>query len=192
MKIKPTLVPVWDFSTFHSGFGSFNLILTVYWTLAKNLFSEHPCKNQSFLLHMRFCGYLNPRITLKFQLPVKNLCSMARGVSSGGGQSSLGYLFGSPEPPQPKLETMLTPSHLINHTTTKDQQAVRKSLARRSSLSSDDNPDLVAPLPVKVAESNDATSLYMGPQQIRSDRNSNNYHRADGQNSGNFITVRST
>ncbi|KAH9548654.1 hypothetical protein CY35_11G099200 [Sphagnum magellanicum] len=94
---------------------------------------------------------------------------MARGVSSGGGQSSLGYLFGSPEPPQP---------------------AARMSLARRSSLPSDDNPDLVAPLPVKVAESNDATSLYMGPQQIRSDRNSNNYHRADGQNSGNFITDR--
>ncbi|CAM6014244.1 unnamed protein product [Sphagnum balticum] len=74
---------------------------------------------------------------------------MARGVSSGGGQSSLGYLFGSPEPPQPKLETLLTPSHLINHTTTKDQQAARIS-----------------------------------------DRNSNNYHRADGQNSGNFITDR--
>lgn len=79
---------------------------------------------------------------------------MGRGVSAGGGQSSLGYLFGSgeapasaPPPPhkeptnEPSLKTSATPAHVDN---------------------SKQNPG----------------------------SSTNNYYRADGQNCGNFITVR--
>ncbi|XP_068654161.1 protein SPIRAL1-like 1 [Aristolochia californica] len=75
---------------------------------------------------------------------------MGRGVSSGGGQSSLGYLFGSGEAPQPAS-----------------------------------NP---APPPVqKPSEPTDNTKQI--PAGIKGDP-ANNYFRADGQNSGNFITDR--
>ncbi|KAL2348018.1 hypothetical protein Fmac_002018 [Flemingia macrophylla] len=48
-------------------------------------------------------------MSLEFQLIAQILqriaCSMSRGESSGGGQSSLGYLFGSEEKPSKPLPT---------------------------------------------------------------------------------------
>ncbi|KAK8933999.1 putative pentatricopeptide repeat-containing protein [Platanthera zijinensis] len=73
---------------------------------------------------------------------------MGRGVSSGGGQSSLGYLFGSGEP----------------------------------SKSAGDNPN-PAPTPAAAAVDNSKQI----PAGIPGNT-TNNYFRADGQNTGNFIT----
>ncbi|XP_073103470.1 protein SPIRAL1-like 3 isoform X2 [Elaeis guineensis] len=72
---------------------------------------------------------------------------MGRGVSSGGGQSSLGYLFGSGEAPKPAAEPVQKP----------------------------------AP-PPPVDNSKQVPAGIQGTQ-------ANNYFRADGQNSGNFITL---
>lgn len=76
---------------------------------------------------------------------------MSRGGSYGGGQSSLGYLFGSEEKPAapPAPQTVSLPPYGIDTTTEKPQ-------------------DNQAPNKPNV---------------------SNNYHRAQGQNTGNFITV---
>ncbi|KAK9927135.1 hypothetical protein M0R45_024335 [Rubus argutus] len=78
---------------------------------------------------------------------------MSRGGSYGGGQSSLGYLFGSEEPktPPPAAKPVLPP-YGIDTTPTDDQK----------------------------------------PSDHPSPSNSNNYQRAQGQNSGNFLTDRPT
>ncbi|XP_057951990.1 protein SPIRAL1-like 5 isoform X1 [Malania oleifera] len=80
--------------------------------------------------------------------------STSRGGSSGGGQSSLGYLFGS------------------------DQES---------------NKPPVSP-PVTKAPWDDDNSTKKPPKSSNSEklRVSNNYHRAQGQNSGNFLTDRPT
>lgn len=74
---------------------------------------------------------------------------MNRGGSSGGGQSSLGYLFGSDEAPKPATEKPAENS--------------------------------AAPPPVE--------KLKEIPAGIQGTAG-NNYFRADGQNTGNFITDR--
>ncbi|XP_059443994.1 protein SPIRAL1-like 5 [Corylus avellana] len=74
---------------------------------------------------------------------------MSRGGSFGGGQSSLGYLFGSDEKP-----------------------------------SAAPPPRTVNPPPYGV----DTITDQKPPSE--KDKVSNNYHRAEGQNSGNFITDR--
>nr|ABR17819.1 unknown [Picea sitchensis] len=79
---------------------------------------------------------------------------MGRGVSSGGGQSSLGYLFGSAQP----SKTQPTQGNPIN----------TQSLAPNNS-------------PMTNPEASSSSGVC---------KTSNNYHRADGQNSGNFITGR--
>lgn len=81
---------------------------------------------------------------------------MGRGVSSGGGQSSLGYLFGSDAPPptKPAERTEPVPQVVVA-------------------------PKVAQPPPAAAAQPEGQAS-----------RNQNNYHRADGQNSGNFITDR--
>lgn len=77
---------------------------------------------------------------------------MSRGGSYGGGQSSLGYLFGSEEkkvaPPAPPVVHL--PPYGIDTIT-------------------EDPPN--------------------NPSPSQKPNVSNNYHRAEGQNSGNFITV---
>ncbi|CAI0463172.1 unnamed protein product [Linum tenue] len=83
---------------------------------------------------------------------------MGRGVSSGGGQSSLGYLFGSGESPKP---------------------------AKASS------PPTAAPVETETVHP--APQLADITKQIPAGINStssNNYMRADGQNTGNFLTDR--
>ncbi|OIT21573.1 PREDICTED: protein SPIRAL1-like 1 [Nicotiana attenuata] len=81
---------------------------------------------------------------------------MGRGVSSGGGQSSLGYLFGSGEAPK-----------------STNPQAVQSEAQPINKEPS--------PKPVAAAPPADATKqIPAGIQSIR----------ADGQNTGNFITDR--
>ncbi|KAF3655160.1 Protein SPIRAL1-like 1 [Capsicum annuum] len=85
---------------------------------------------------------------------------MGRGVSSGGGQSSLGYLFGDGEAPKPTTKKVEAPQN--QGPTTSDPQ----------------KPTATAPAP------NVNKQIPAGIQA----RNSNNYFRADGQNTGNFLT----
>ncbi|GLJ48864.1 hypothetical protein SUGI_1030550 [Cryptomeria japonica] len=97
---------------------------------------------------------------------------MGRGVSSGGGQSSLGYLFGSDEP-------------------AKAAPARAQPVQNAAPLTSD------APRPSKPQENGPAKTSKPqenGPEvpagvQMHS-TNTNNYFRAEGQNCGNFITDR--
>ena len=91
---------------------------------------------------------LSPCCWVQFQR-----AAMSRGGSYGGGQSSLGYLFGSDESSSPSSTS-----------------------GKTKTASSDDK---------KAAET---TPVAPSPKQTVS---ANNYHRAQGQNSGNFITVSS-
>ncbi|XP_059303732.1 protein SPIRAL1-like 1 isoform X2 [Lycium ferocissimum] len=84
---------------------------------------------------------------------------MGRGVSSGGGQSSLGYLFGDGEAPKPTTNKVAAPP------TTSDPQ----------------KPTATEPAP---------NVNNQVPAGIQQGRNANNYFRADGQNTGNFLTDR--
>ncbi|XP_054803536.1 protein SPIRAL1-like 3 [Prosopis cineraria] len=85
---------------------------------------------------------------------------MGRGISNGGGQSSLGYLFGSGE--------------------------VAKAGNTRN-----------APAQSQPANGGQSQNASVAPQPIDKEipagihgNLTNNYHRADGQNCGNFITDR--
>ncbi|XP_007038807.2 PREDICTED: protein SPIRAL1-like 5 [Theobroma cacao] len=78
---------------------------------------------------------------------------MRRGESYGGGQSSLGYLFGSDEQPS-------------------------KTLAPST--------------PIKAPWDDDNTTKKPPNNSSKKSSVTNNYHRAQGQNSGNFITDRPT
>lgn len=86
---------------------------------------------------------------------------MGRGVSAGGGQSSLGYLFGSGEAPAPKPATNNAPSPPAE--------------------------TLPTPAPVAAQPVNVTRQIPAGT----SNSSTNNYIRADGQNTGNFLTVMS-
>ncbi|CAL1375251.1 unnamed protein product [Linum trigynum] len=98
---------------------------------------------------------------------------MSRGGSYGGGQSSLGYLFGSgeKEPPQgqrpsPSRQPVNLPPYGVD---LEMMQAPDRDDLHAPPLTADQRPpgkDLQKPSP------------------------SNNYPRAQGQNSGNFITDR--
>lgn len=87
---------------------------------------------------------------------------MGRGVSSGGGQSSLGYLFGDDGAPAPKP-------------TTNNVEAPPQNQA----------PVAGQAIPEKAPSVCDKQI----PAGILG-RQTNNYLRADGQNTGNFLTVR--
>ncbi|KAL8492381.1 hypothetical protein ACS0TY_023830 [Phlomoides rotata] len=90
---------------------------------------------------------------------------MGRGVSSGGGQSSLGYLFGSGEAPAPKP-------------------------ARNNAQPPPEKPapasHVIPEKPVSAAPPAEAPKQI--PAGIQGSQK-NNYYRADGQNTGNFLTV---
>jgi protein SPIRAL1 and related proteins len=76
---------------------------------------------------------------------------MSRGGSAGGGHSSLGYLFGSGEPPKPAVAPAVS----------------------------------APPVEKPSAAKTDATKQVAA----RVTSQTNNYHRADGQNTVNFLTV---
>lgn len=107
-------------------------------------------------------------VTQSVGLSKKKLENMGRGVSSGGGQSSLGYLFGSGEAPKPAA----------NNT----QAAPIPNEGRVVTNEPASKPTAPPPAPEPV----DITKQI--PAGIHS-TSSNNYMRADGQNTGNFITV---
>eukprot|EP00268_Persea_americana_P069434 TRINITY_DN9864_c0_g1_i1.p1 TRINITY_DN9864_c0_g1~~TRINITY_DN9864_c0_g1_i1.p1 ORF type:complete len:110 (+),score=27.08 TRINITY_DN9864_c0_g1_i1:153-482(+) len=85
---------------------------------------------------------------------------MGRGVSSGGGQSSLGYLFGNGEVPKSATQSVQKPE------TGADNGPTHKMTAAR---------------PIDISK--------QIPAGIQGNK-VNNYFRAEGQNCGNFITDR--
>ncbi|OMO62950.1 hypothetical protein CCACVL1_22564 [Corchorus capsularis] len=96
---------------------------------------------------------------------------MGRGVSSGGGQSSLGYLFGSGEAPKPAASGTGTAASEVPPT----KNEVAKETPQKSASSSP-----------PAAAAGDATKQI--PAGIPGNK-ANNYYRAEGQNCGNFLTV---
>lgn len=101
-------------------------------------------------LFLAACYFL---LALIIYQQILEAAAMSRGGSYGGGQSSLGYLFGSDEKPSaaPPPRTVNPPPYGVDTVT--DQKP----------------PD--------------------GRSPTEKEKVSNNYHRAQGQNSGNFITV---
>ncbi|KAG6502670.1 hypothetical protein ZIOFF_034956 [Zingiber officinale] len=91
---------------------------------------------------------------------------MGRGVSCGGGQSSLGYLFGSGEAPKSAGESA-EPVQKPAFKSTAEPAA--EPLQKPTSATQVDNKQIPAGIQGSLA---------------------NNYQRADGQNCGNFITER--
>ena len=89
---------------------------------------------------------------------------MGRGVSAGGGQSSLGYLFGSGEAPKPAS----------NPAPPSEAPAVNNTPSPKPATAA------------AAAQPADATKQI--PAGIQGNL-ANNYYRAEGQNCGNFITV---
>ncbi|GLU16945.1 hypothetical protein SLE2022_333480 [Rubroshorea leprosula] len=89
---------------------------------------------------------------------------MGRGVSSGGGQSSLGYLFGSGEAPKPGTSSVQAAENagsVVNNAPSSKPAAASQPV------------DVTKQIPAGINSSS-----------------ANNYMRADGQNTGNFITDR--
>ncbi|KAJ6290139.1 hypothetical protein OIU78_025958 [Salix suchowensis] len=86
---------------------------------------------------------------------------MGRGVSSGGGQSSLGYLFGGGEAPTP-------PFPKPTNTTSETPQSSRLPVTNE---------------PVEEVSKQIPAGVPAKPNTT------NNYFRADGQNCGNFLTL---
>ncbi|KAK7316287.1 hypothetical protein VNO77_35212 [Canavalia gladiata] len=86
---------------------------------------------------------------------------MGRGVSAGGGQSSLGYLFGSGETASP------------SNVQAANNQGQPANGGRTQNASPPSPPPIDKQIPAGI------------PGSLK-----NNYHRADGQNCGNFLTDR--
>ena len=105
---------------------------------------------------------------------------MGRGVSSGGGQSSLGYLFGSGEAPKPATTPTEAPKPAANTSEVPKNQAESAS-----------NGTPKKPVPTEAPK---PTSSPVDPNKPAGvpGNNANNYFRADGQNCGNFLTDRPT
>ncbi|WVZ13768.1 protein SPIRAL1-like 2 [Vigna radiata var. radiata] len=95
---------------------------------------------------------------------------MGRGVSAGGGQSSLGYLFGSGEP------------------ASNVQSANQAARTQNASAPSPPVEKQQSPAPVEKQQSPAPVEKQI-PAGIPGSLK-NNYHRADGQNCGNFLTDR--
>lgn len=90
---------------------------------------------------------------------------MGRGVSAGGGKSSLNYLFGSGENSNSPPPTQNQGSDSKNVAPPKPEEPTK--------------PVEAEPKPVETKQS---------PANVH-DSKTNNYLRSEGQNCGNFITV---
>ncbi|KAH9676800.1 SPR1 [Citrus sinensis] len=99
-----------------------------------------------------------------------------RGVSAGGGQSSLGYLFGGGSG-----DTETSTSTSISAQQSQKLQASAPNIVSSSPSPSDYHHQ-------KPASTATVDKLQI-PAGIPGNR-TNNYYRADGQNCGNFITNR--
>ncbi|KAD4888879.1 hypothetical protein R6Q59_034228 [Mikania micrantha] len=91
---------------------------------------------------------------------------MGRGVSSGGGQSSLDYLFGSGEPKPTTGKTEVVTAAPVNHVASTNEPPPKPTAFVPQ-------PDITNQIPAGI----------QGTQ-------TNNYFRAEGQNTGNFLTDR--
>ncbi|XP_062151016.1 protein SPIRAL1-like 2 [Alnus glutinosa] len=94
---------------------------------------------------------------------------MGRGVSAGGGQSSLGYLFGSGE-------------------TTNKAQVAQKETTNNAQVAQNQGPAAnngPSQKPAAASPPIDKETPAGVPGHL-----TNNYFRAEGQNCGNFITDR--
>ncbi|KAK1432932.1 hypothetical protein QVD17_09835 [Tagetes erecta] len=100
---------------------------------------------------------------------------MGRGVSCGGGQSSLGYLFGSGE------ETEGNAQPPPENTTEDAAEATEPS---QDASEPSDNAE------TETEKASESFSVINQNPNSSTDCTTNNYHRADGQNCGNFITDR--
>ncbi|XP_071703298.1 protein SPIRAL1-like 1 [Rutidosis leptorrhynchoides] len=90
---------------------------------------------------------------------------MGRGVSSGGGQSSLDYLFGSGDEPKPATVSAAAPAAPSEaHVAATAEPASKPAAA-------------ITPPEKQIPAGVQSSKL-------------NNYVRADGQNTGNFLTDR--
>lgn len=94
---------------------------------------------------------------------------MSRGGSAGGGQSSLGYLFGGNEAPKP---------------------AAKPAPAAAPAPAPAPAPAAAVAAPAEKPSPAKADATKQIPAGIQGSRSNNNYHRADGQNTGNFLTDR--
>ncbi|KAI3500668.1 hypothetical protein L1887_36492 [Cichorium endivia] len=102
---------------------------------------------------------------------------MGRGVSCGGGQSSLGYLLGG-VPGETGGNAQPPPENPTDAAATTEPP-------KDSSEPSDANTNTeTEQTPESINEIN------QNPTDEVLDGSTNNYHRADGQNCGNFITNR--
>ncbi|KAI4328561.1 hypothetical protein L6164_020905 [Bauhinia variegata] len=98
---------------------------------------------------------------------------MGRGVSSGGGQSSLGYLFGSGEAPKPATNNAQPEVTVNNGTPSKPATRQPVDVSKQIPAGTPSKPATRQPVDVS--------------KQIPAGINS---HSSDGQNTGNFITDR--
>lgn len=104
---------------------------------------------------------------------------MGRGVGYGGGQSSLGYLFGGGDT-QPSLPPQKPSDGII--ITKPSQNPVEPS-------DSNNNTETAAKLSEKSSSESSYNVINQNPKAAAHDSMTNNYHRVDGQNCGNYITV---
>lgn len=119
--------------------------------------------------------------------PAQNSQRMGRGVrSSGGGESQLGYLFGSENPPWPKASG--------NRPAVATPRPTQPELQSPAGLVTNAHAEKAGPAAVtaaSVSRQNGKAEENAAALTHKLGRNFNNYHRADGQNTGNFITVSS-
>ncbi|GAV75311.1 hypothetical protein CFOL_v3_18790 [Cephalotus follicularis] len=99
---------------------------------------------------------------------------MGRGVSSGGGQSSLGYLFGSGEDAPKSTNNSVAPA---------PQNLGQIASNPPAQNSTDAAATAPSPPPPPIDDGKNVPAGIPG-------NTANNYFRADGQNCGNFITDR--
>ncbi|KAL1205888.1 Protein SPIRAL1-like 4 [Cardamine amara subsp. amara] len=101
----------------------------------------------------------------------------ARGLNSGGGESSLGYLFGSGEsvckPKKPAVNTSFATT--TTTTTTTDGAGGRPMTTTITTTTGDKNK-------TEEEKKKQCSAGVRGSP--------NNYYRSDGQNCGNFLTER--
>ncbi|KAK7365026.1 hypothetical protein VNO80_13779 [Phaseolus coccineus] len=112
---------------------------------------------------------------------------MGRGVSAGGGQSSLGYLFGSGEP----ASNVQSANQPANGARTQNASAPSAPVEKQSPA------PVERQSPAPVERQSPAPVEKQSPAQVEKQIPAgipgslkNNYHRADGQNCGNFLTDR--
>ncbi|KAL5153111.1 Protein SPIRAL1-like 1 [Glycine soja] len=115
-------------------------------------------------------------------LVTPNRREMGRGVSAGGGQSSLDYLFGSG-----------VPASSANGARTQNASAPSPPVDKQSPASAPAPAPAAAPAPAPAPAAAPAPAPAPADKQIPAGipgSLKNNYHRADGQNCGNFLTDR--